>query len=102
MPSWIEKLQERWGVNSPWQVFVILVVFACTGFSSLYSKRWIYNALGWEADSWAWWQSLLGTVFIVLPLYQVLLLGYGWLFGQFSFFWNFEKRMFSRILGRKL
>jgi len=102
MSLWIEKLQKRWGVNSPWQVVVILVVFACTGFSSLYFKRWVYSLAGWSPENWAWWQSLLGTVFIVLPVYQVLLLCYGWLFGQFQFFWNFEKRMFSRIIGRKL
>jgi hypothetical protein len=33
----------------------------------------------------------------VLPAYQVLLLLYGFLLGQFAFFWAFEKRMFGRI-----
>ncbi|MBK9176663.1 MAG: hypothetical protein IPM46_10085 [Flavobacteriales bacterium] len=37
---------------------------------------------------------------LILPFYNVLLLLYGALFGQFSFFWEFEKRFFGRLLGR--
>lgn len=102
MPNWIDRLQKRWGVSSPQQVGVILLVFACTGFTSLYTKRWIYDMAGWNPEAWAWWQSLLATLFIVLPFYQVLLLGYGWLFGQFEFFYQFEKRMLFRMIGKKI
>jgi hypothetical protein len=49
-----------------------------------------------DYDIWAKW---LFSILVVLPLYQVVLLAYGWLFGQFAFFWNFEKRFFSRIIG---
>lgn len=34
---------------------------------------------------------------MVFPVYQVLLVCYGWIFGQFQFFWQFEKNMLSRI-----
>ena len=34
---------------------------------------------------------------LILPLYNVILLGYGFLFGQFSFFWAFEKKLFKRL-----
>ena len=33
MAKWIEKLQARWNVKNAWQVILILVVFACTGFT---------------------------------------------------------------------
>lgn len=94
----IEKLKNRWGLKNGWQVLVILVVFACTGFSILYLKRYLSQLVGLGQES-VWWARLLFSMLVVLPLYQVVLLIYGWLFGQFAFFWNFEKRMFGRIVS---
>ena len=45
------------------------------------------------------WFSVLYYV-LILPVYNLLLLAYGALFGQFSFFWAFEKRFFDRLRGR--
>lgn len=89
----IEKLKQRWGVASAWQVMVILLVFACTGFSVMYLKRWLVQWMGIE-QTWAVWTF---NLLVILPLYQVILLMYGWVFGQFQFFWRFEQRMFKRI-----
>ncbi|MPR33633.1 DUF6787 family protein [Salmonirosea aquatica] len=93
-----QKLKERWNVKSGWDVAVILLVFACTGFSILYLKRFLYDFIGLDAQSPGWlrWLVALG---IVLPLYQVVLLLWGWLFGKFAFFWAFEKRMVARLSG---
>ena len=93
--NWIERLKTRWKVQSAWQVAVILVVFACTGFTTMYTKRWIANGLGIEEE--ATWIKWVFNLLVILPLYQLILLGYGWLFGQFAFFWNFEKKMFGRL-----
>ena len=93
-----QKLKERWNVQSGWDVAVILLVFACTGFSILYLKRLIYGWIGLDTQSAAWLRWLVALV-VVLPLYQVVLLVWGWLFGKFAFFWAFEKRMMARILG---
>jgi len=102
-PKWIDHLQQRWGVNSAWQVLIILVVFACTGFTAMAIKKPIFSWLGVDEQTPGW---LRGVIYIltVLPAYQLLLLAYGFLFGQFTFFWNFEKRLFGRIgklLGKK-
>jgi hypothetical protein len=91
--TWIDKLKNRWGVQNAWQVIIILIVFACTGFSVMYLKRWLVQMLGIES-TWAVWAF---NILIILPLYQVILLAYGWIFGQFTFFWNFEKKMFKRL-----
>jgi hypothetical protein len=34
---------------------------------------------------------------LIFPIYQVLLVFIGAIFGQFSFFWNFEKKMLVRL-----
>lgn len=96
-PAWIEKLKLRWNVNSVWQVVIILVVFACTGFTVLFLKRPILAALGQGND-----KTLITVLYyiFILPIYNILLLGYGFIFGQFKFFWEFEKRMFGRLFNR--
>jgi riboflavin transporter FmnP len=96
--SWIEKLKARWNLKNGWQVLLILIVFACTGFTVLFIKKPILNFLaGSSGDSAT--ATILYYIFI-LPLYNVLLLFYGFVFGQFTFFWAFEKRMFGRIFSR--
>lgn len=94
--SLIEKLKSRWGIESTWQVFIICIVFACTGFSSLFARRFVFDLLG-IIDSDPFWLKSLVWVVTILPIYNVLLLMYGALFGQFDFFWNFFKKMIGRF-----
>ena len=101
-PRWIERLKQRWRLESAYQVIIILIVFACTGFTIFFLKRPLLKWIGWEQENTIW-ASVLYYLFI-LPLYNILLLGYGFVFGQFSFFWGFEKRFVERffsILKRK-
>ena len=94
----LEKLKQRWGVTSVWQVILILIVFACTGFSVLFIKQPLFDLAGITPKTSPWIRVPF-YIFTILPAYQVLLLMYGFIFGQFPFFWNFEKRMFGRIKG---
>lgn len=97
--TWVTKLQKRWGVSKASQVFIILLVFACTGFTVMFLKRPIVGFFTEGGET----PLLFSIVYyiLVLPVYNLILLVYGFVFGQFSFFWNFEKRMFSRILRKK-
>jgi hypothetical protein len=92
---WTEKLRERWQLKSAWQVLVVLLVFACTGFTVLFIKKPILNFFAGEAGNST--QASVLYYILILPLYNVILLIYGFVFGQFEFFWAFEKRFFSRI-----
>jgi hypothetical protein len=97
MSNWLEKLKERWQVRSGWQVIVILVVFACTGFTVMFIKPVITDFL--FASGKSTWFSFLYWI-LILPVYNLFLLFYGFIFGQFRFFWEFEKRFFGRIFKR--
>ncbi|WKN45037.1 DUF6787 family protein [Tunicatimonas pelagia] len=99
--TWIEKLRSRWEVNSVGQVIIILIVFACTGFSVLFLKQPLYNLVGITPET-SIWIRVPFYLLTILPAYQILLLAYGFIFGQFRFFWNFEKKTFFRIFGKKL
>jgi hypothetical protein len=94
----IEKLKARWNVKDGWDVAIILMVFACTGFSILYIKRALFDLVGLTEESPSWLRWVV-NILVILPLYQVVLLAWGWIWGKFTFFLEFEKRMFSRIGG---
>jgi hypothetical protein len=97
MAKWIEKLKTRWNVKNAWQVILILVVFACTGFTVMFLKKPILTFLAGEEGN-----TTLGTVLyyiFILPLYNIILLVYGFIFGQFQFFWQFEKRFMERFFS---
>jgi hypothetical protein len=95
--NWIERLKNRWKLKSAGQVVIVLLVFACTGFTILFIKKpllhWLAGARGDTTLA-----SVLYYIFI-LPLYNVVLLAYGFLFGQFRFFWEFEKRFMERFFS---
>lgn len=95
--NWIEKLKNRWQLKSAGQVVVVLIVFACTGFTILFLKKPILTLLAGEEGN-STLASILYYIFI-LPLYNVVLLAYGFLFGQFKFFWEFEKRFMERFFS---
>jgi hypothetical protein len=97
-PNWFKRLQQRWGVNAR-RAAIILLVFICTGFTVMFLKRPVVRWIVGEGE-----QPLLFTVLyyvLILPVYNVFLLLYGALLGQFSFFWNFEKRLMKRLIGRR-
>jgi hypothetical protein len=97
MSHWIDKLKSRWKVKNGWQVILILIVFACTGFSVMFLKKPILTFLRGEEGNTTT-ATVLYYIFI-LPLYNIILLVYGFIFGQFSFFWQFEKRFMERFFS---
>ncbi len=98
----MKKLKERWGITSNWQILIICFVFAITGSSSVYVAKPFLAWLGMDKSNFSdvWWAQTLYWVLrilLVFPFYQILLVLFGWLFGQFKFFWAFEKKMLGRI-----
>jgi hypothetical protein len=94
--SFLEKLQTRWKLKSLGQVVLVLIVFACTGTTVLYLKAPLFWLLGITEKTDAVWRTVI-YLLAILPVYQVLLLMYGFIFGQFQFFWDFEKKMLKRM-----
>ncbi|MGV9013810.1 MAG: DUF6787 family protein [Flavobacteriales bacterium] len=97
--GWLHRLGARWGVSAG-RAVIILIVFACTGLTVMLLKRPVV-AFFTEVEGGT---PLLFSVLyyiLILPFYNVVLLVYGALLGQFDFFWAFEKRFFNRIFGRK-
>lgn len=98
-PGFLQRLQTKWKLESLFQVVMVLVVFACTGFTILFVKNPILDFFGVERGGERSFINTLLYLILVLPLYQIFLLIYGFIFGQFKFFWEKEKLIFRRIAG---
>lgn len=96
-PGFLQRLQTKWKLDSLLQVVLVLVVFACTGFTILFIKNPILNFFGIERGGGQGFINTVLYLILILPLYQIFLLIYGFIFGQFKFFWEKEKQIFKRI-----
>jgi len=97
--GFIDKLKKRWNLDSAARVLIVLIVFALTGTTVLVIKGPILEAINPTAEN-KWIYDLVYYI-LILPFYNIVLLIYGFLFGQFQFFWEFEKRFLKRIFRRK-
>ena len=87
------NFKKRWNITSNWQIFVIIVVFAITGSTAAYLSKPILLLMGitrGAISEWIYWPLY---VILIFPVYQVLLVSFGFLFRQHAFFWEFEKKM---------
>ena len=88
----MKKLKERWGVQSNFQLTIIFIVFAITGSASAWLSKPFCLWLGITKEDLGFWFTPVRLI-LIFPIYQVLLVLIGLLFGQFKFFWTFEKKM---------
>lgn len=91
----LEGLMKKWKVNKK-DLLVILCVFAITGTTTAYISKAITDWAGFtEATHWGW--KLLVRLAVLIFGYQIILLCVAFLLGQFSFFWQFEKKLLTRL-----
>jgi hypothetical protein len=92
-----KKLEKKWELTYRWEMIRVFIVFAITGSSSAIVGRPFLKIVGITNDNLQpvlYWilYILIGFIF-----YQILLITIAWLFGQFKFFWNFEKKMIRKM-----
>jgi formyltetrahydrofolate-dependent phosphoribosylglycinamide formyltransferase len=91
----LNKLQQKWNVSSL-QLLLILCTFAVTGTTTAVISRYITGWVGFnETTFWLW--KLLLRIFMLVFGYQFILLIVAFFFGQFPFFWNYEKKILRRM-----
>ncbi len=89
-----EKLKQRWEVENNWQIFWILVTFAVTGSTVARLSKYIFPYLGVTEESSFWYLAFL-WIFVMTPIYMVLIIIFGTIFGQKRFFLKHQKKMLS-------
>ena len=94
-------MMRRLNIQSFYQFMVIMLIFAITGSLSLYITVELFQFIGLQAENLnpiIFWPIRIILLFII---YQVLLLLVALPFGQFQYFWKFEKKFLNRF-GFKL
>ena len=89
----MNKLKQRWGITSNFQLLIIFIVFAINGSLSARISYFFMGLLGMTKDNTHWVLYTIIMLVLVLPLYPFMLMVFGWLFGQSKFFFPFAKRM---------
>lgn len=77
-------------LKKTWDYTLILLVFAVTGTTASIFPQWIMPWTGLSSGTFVY-----GLVYFLLitPIYQVLLLGYAFLFGKFQYFYTKQKKL---------
>ncbi|MEC8265616.1 MAG: DUF6787 family protein [Pseudomonadota bacterium] len=91
-----EKLLKLFKVENYLRLFIVFTVFGITGslsvilgkyvLISIFSSEIVNNQFFW-----------LIRILLIFPLYQILLIIVGTLFGEFRYFWAIEKRILIRL-----
>ncbi|MFN3378182.1 MAG: DUF6787 family protein [Runella zeae] len=97
--TWATRLQHKWGLENTLQVIAVLLTFTLAGSSVVWLRKGLFWLLGYDAQTPFWLKAITYLLFI-FPTYQTLLLLYGGLLGQFSFFWEKEKKMWLWLKNR--
>ncbi|NRB58988.1 MAG: hypothetical protein HRU50_03485 [Winogradskyella sp.] len=92
-----KKLENKWILDYRWEMIRVFMVFAITGSSSMFVGRPLIKLMGITKDNLNPFIYWVLFIFIGLVFYQILLVFFGWLFGQHKFFWEFEKKMLRRF-----
>lgn len=91
------KLYKRWEVTYRWELVAIFLVFALTGSFSGRLSNPLMELIGLDREltnGFIYWPV---RILLIFPIYQVLLVFLGWIFGQYTFFKAFAIKMVSRM-----
>lgn len=95
---YMEKLKQRWGLISNWQLLAIIIVFSINGSFAVWVAKPITAFFGLSSETTEpYILYLFLRILLIFPVYQITLPIVGWLFGQFKFFWNMEKKILNRM-----
>ena len=98
-----EKLKKKWNIKSNWDFFLINLVFALAGMAIVFVRKPLFHLFGITSQT-PFWIKFVTWLAIVFPIYQINLIIFGTLLGQFRFFWEKEKQMgrfFVRLISGK-
>tara|TARA_R110002051_G_scaffold14599_3_gene47029 strand:+ start:180 stop:704 length:525 start_codon:yes stop_codon:yes gene_type:complete len=91
------KLKNRWLLEYRWEFIAVFIVFAITGSTAGRISSPVMEFIGLDYESISGWLYWPLRIILIFPLYQILLLIVAWIFGQYKFFYSFEKKMLSRM-----
>ena len=93
----IKKIIDKFHARSFKHLLIIFLVFALSGIASLLMSSSILNAINLKELIKFYPLYLLVRIIFLIPIYQLVLIIIATVFGEFRYFWNFEKKFFKRL-----
>ena len=88
----VHRLKEKWSIENNKDFILIMLVFSIAGMLIGFERRPIFHVLGITTQT-PLWIKVCVYIPLIPPIYQVNLLVFGFLLGQFEFFWEKEKKI---------
>ncbi len=93
----LEKLVNKFKANSIRHLFIIFIIFAISGSGSLFISSPILIVLGLDKLITFYPLYIFVRIILIIPIYQFILIIIASLFGEFDYFWKFEKKFLQRL-----
>ena len=94
--KFIQDLTTKFNAKSKLHLFVIFLVFSLSGSLALWVSSPILSALDLEHKLNNYPLYIFFRVLIIIPIYPLILILIATLFGEFEYFWKFEKKFLKR------
>ncbi|MAW97462.1 MAG: hypothetical protein CL571_01225 [Alphaproteobacteria bacterium] len=91
-----QKLLKLFKVENYFRLLIIFTVFGITGSLSVVLGKYVLISIfssNIQNNEFYW----LIRILLIFPLYQILLIVIGTLFGEFKYFWAIEKKILVRL-----
>ena len=91
-----QKLLKLFKVENYLRLLIIFTVFGITGSLSVVLGKYVLISIfssNIQNNEFYW----LIRILLIFPLYQILLIIIGTLFGEFKYFWAIEKKILVRL-----
>ena len=93
----IQNLIKKFNAKSKVHLLVIFFIFALSGSLSLWVSSPIMSALDLKNILNNYPLYIFFRILIIIPIYQLILIVVAAIFGEFQYFWEFEKKFLKRI-----
>jgi hypothetical protein len=93
----IQNLIKKFNAKSKVHLLVIFFIFGLSGSFSLWISSSIMLALDLKNILNNYPLYIFFRVVIIFPIYQIILIVIASIFGEFQYFWRFEKNFLKRI-----
>lgn len=98
--KWILYLKQKWNIERDWDFWMIMLTFSLAGLFIAPARTLVFHLVG-ITEFTPFWVKAVVYIPLIVPVYQLGLIVFGTLLGQFPFFWEKEKKLVKFLLGRK-
>ena len=97
----LNKLIIYFGARSLTHLAVIFLVFSISGSLTIYLSEPVLYYLNFDFYFNSTLLHYIMRILIIFPLYQIVLLIVGFVFGEYNYFIEFEKNTFRKLFAIK-